>query len=128
LLTVSQVQDIVVGTKNFTEVAKPSEIMQLLLNDEQLATLDTTVTSAQDVKTSGDAAARDLWNEEGDDFFGHSGPNSGLAGADVADDENGGPVPTASTRGKKRKPGGTGAPRGRKPGRKKAMAEDSAHL
>jgi DNA helicase INO80 len=127
LLTVSQVQDIVVGTKNFTEVAKPSEIMQLLLNDEQLATLDTTVASAQDVKTSGDAAARDLWNEEGDDFFGHSGPNSGLAG-DVADDENSGPVPTASTRGKKRKPGGTGAPRGRKPGRKKAMAEDSAHL
>ncbi|KAJ6575249.1 SNF2 family N-terminal domain-containing protein [Mycena capillaripes] len=111
------VQDIVVGTKNFTEVAKPSEIMQLLLNDEQLAALDTTAPSAQDVKTSGDAAARDLWNEEGDDFFGHSGPNPGSVGADVADDENGGPVPTASTRGKKRK--STGAPRGRKPGKKK---------
>ncbi|KAJ7619158.1 SNF2 family N-terminal domain-containing protein [Mycena polygramma] len=108
------VQDIVVGTKNFTEVAKPSEIMQLLLNDEQLATLDTTATSApQDVKTSGDTAARDLWNEEGDDFFGHSGPNTGVANVDVADDEGGAPAPTASTRGKKRKPG-TGAPRGRK--------------
>jgi len=123
------VQDIVVGTKNFTEVAKPSEIMQLLLNDEQLATLDTTAasgSSAQDVKTSGDAAARDLWNEEGDDFFGHSGPNP--AGADVADDENGSaPAPTTSTRGKKRKPGGTGAPRGRKPGKKKAgTVDDSA--
>ncbi|KAJ7837479.1 SNF2 family N-terminal domain-containing protein [Mycena olivaceomarginata] len=122
------VQDIVVGTKNFTEVAKPSEIMQLLLNEEQLATLDTTATSgssAQDVKTSGDAVARDLWNEEGDDFFGHSGPNAGLA-ADIPEDENGGgSAPTTSTRGKKRKPG-TGAPRGRKPGKKKAvMAEDS---
>lgn len=128
MLSVSKVQDIVVGTKNFTEVAKPSEIMQLLLNEEQLATLDTTATSgssAQDVKTSGDAVARDLWNEEGDDFFGHSGPNAGLA-ADIPEDENGGgSAPTTSTRGKKRKPG-TGAPRGRKPGKKKAvMAEDS---
>ncbi|KAF7339360.1 SNF2 family helicase ATPase [Mycena sanguinolenta] len=127
------VQDIVVGQKNFTEVAKPSEIMQLLLNDEQLATLDTTAasgSSSRDVKTSGDAVARDLWTEEGDDFFGHSGPTPGLAGTDVAEDENGGgPAPTASTRGKKRKPGGTGAPRGRKPGRKKAgVAEDSAPL
>ncbi|KAJ7727846.1 SNF2 family N-terminal domain-containing protein [Mycena maculata] len=124
------VQDIVVGTKNFTEVAKPSEIMQLLLNDEQLATLDTTASSserpAQDPgKASGAAAATDLWNEEGDDFFGHSGPTAGSAvGAEALDEENsGGPVPTAS-RGKKRKPG-TGAPRGRKPGKKKAgMTED----
>ncbi|KAJ7170009.1 SNF2 family DNA-dependent ATPase [Mycena filopes] len=118
------VQDIVVGTKNFTEVAKPSEIMQLLLNDEQLASLDTTAPApAQDsVKPVDDA--RDLWNEEGDDFFGHSGPNP--LGADVVDDETGAPA-TTSTRGKKRKP--TGAPRGRKPGKKKAgTADDSAPL
>ncbi|KAJ7492495.1 SNF2 family DNA-dependent ATPase [Mycena latifolia] len=123
------VQDIVVGTKNFTEVAKPSEIMQLLLNDEQLATLDTTTAQGPAIKTSDDAAGRDLWNEEGDadDFFGHSGPTTGLPqAADAAEDENGGPVSTA-TRGKKRK--ATGAPRGRKPGKKKAgMTEDSAPL
>ncbi|KAJ7181791.1 SNF2 family DNA-dependent ATPase [Mycena crocata] len=126
------VQDIVVGTKNFTEVAKPSEIMQLLLNDEQLATLETTPAvpgrSAQDVvKSSGDAG--DLWNEEeGDDFFGHSGPVSGSGpNVDGVEDENGGPVPTtSSTRGKKRK--STGAPRGRKPGKKKGTNEDSAPL
>ncbi|KAJ7446520.1 SNF2 family N-terminal domain-containing protein [Mycena galericulata] len=125
------VQDIVVGTKNFTEVAKPSEIMQLLLNDEQLATLDTTAApggSAQDPGKAAGAAATDLWNEEGDDFFGHSGPTPGpTIGTDAVDEENGGPVPTV-TRGKKRKPG-TGAPRGRKPGRKKAgMPEDSVPL
>lgn len=113
-----QVQDIVVGAKNFTDVAKPSEIMQLLLNEEQLATLDSTSTSGPSQEpgnASGDVIARDLWNEEGDDFFGHTGPTSGLAGPEVADDEA---VPTAATRGKKRKQG-TGAPRGRKPGKRK---------
>ncbi|KAJ7706045.1 SNF2 family N-terminal domain-containing protein [Mycena rosella] len=124
------VQDIVVGTKNFTEVAKPSEIMQLLLNDEQLATLDTTAAQGPAIKPSGDAPARDLWNEEDDNdisFFGHSGPTAALAQvADPVEDENGGPAPTA-TRGKKRK-NATGAPRGRKPGRKKAGTEESAPL
>ncbi|KAJ6621237.1 SNF2 family N-terminal domain-containing protein [Mycena sp. CBHHK59/15] len=124
------VQDIVVGTKNFTEVAKPSEIMQLLLNDEQLATLDTSAPgrTVQDPGNSaGDAVARDLWNEEGDDFFGHSGPSTvpiGTCAEAGEDDQNGTPVP-AATRGKKRKPGATGAPRGRKPGKKKA-AEGAA--
>jgi DNA helicase INO80 len=123
------VQDIVVGTKNFTEVAKPSEIMQLLLNDEQLATLDTSTAgrpASDSVKTAGEAGARDLWNEEeGDDFFGHSGLSAGAlgVGTEAAEDEqNGTPVPTA-TRGKKRKSGATGAPRGRKPGKKKAAEE-----
>ena len=122
-------QDIVVGTKNFTEVAKPSEIMQLLLNDEQLATLDTTpAQGAPAIKAAGDEAARDLWNEEGDDFFGHSGPTTGPSpSVDIAEEENGGPVPAPATRGKKRKPG-TGAPRGRKPGKKKAATEDAAPL
>ncbi|KAJ6604781.1 SNF2 family DNA-dependent ATPase [Mycena vulgaris] len=79
------------------------------------------------IKTSGDA---DLWNEEGDDFFGHSGPTAGPPQAAEAEDEDGGPAPApaAATRGKKRKPP-TGAPRGRKPGKKKAgMTEDSAPL
>ena len=46
---VRQVQDIVVGNKTFTDVAKPSEIVQLLLNEDQLANLDT---------NAGDASAK----------------------------------------------------------------------
>ncbi|KAJ7103398.1 SNF2 family N-terminal domain-containing protein [Mycena belliarum] len=122
------VQDIVVGTKNFTEVAKPSEIMQLLLNDEQLATLDTTATQGPPINASDDAAGRDLWNEEGDgdDFFGHSAPIAApVQAGDAIDDETGGQGSATATRGKKRR--ATGAPRGRKPGKKKAgLLEDPA--
>ena len=70
-------QDIVVGNKNFTDVTKPSEIVQLLLNEDQLANLETTAASSakkNGKKTPGqadtDAAVRDLWNDEGDEFFG----------------------------------------------------------
>ncbi|KAF7303328.1 SNF2 family helicase ATPase [Mycena kentingensis (nom. inval.)] len=81
------VQDIVVGNKTFTDVAKPSEIMQLLLNDEQLANLDASAAGSNEKSTSAGAPARDLWNEEeGDDFFGHAGTNGATAGAT----ENGG--------------------------------------
>lgn len=121
------------GNKNFTDVTKPSEIVQLLLNDEQLATLDTSAATGLSEKQAGkqpertfettDEPIRDLWNDEGDDFFGHSstGGNGTAVVADIVDDENGTPGPrTTGTRGKKRKPGGTGAPRGRKPGAGKA--------
>ncbi|EGO04005.1 hypothetical protein SERLA73DRAFT_102360 [Serpula lacrymans var. lacrymans S7.3] len=81
------VQDIVVGNKNITDVAKPSEIVQLLLNDDQLAGLDPSgnvgLSSQQTGKRQAKAAPsggepeRDLWNDEGDDFFGHStGPSA----------------------------------------------------
>jgi len=117
------VQDLVVGNKNFTEVTKPSEIVQLLLNDDQLANLD----------TSGDLSAkqagkrpvraddgngkqmRDLWNEEGDDFFGHSGA-AGTAELVEEDKDAGTPVPSVSISRKRKGP--TGAPRGRRPGSK----------
>lgn len=121
----SQVQDIVVGSKTFTDVAKPSDIVQLLLNDEQLANLDTSTVAGSSKNTSkqpegGDAPVRDLWNDEGDDFFGHTGATNGSAAlaGDVVEDENGTPIPSA--RGKKRKSGATGAPRGRKPGKKRS--------
>jgi hypothetical protein len=48
-----QVQDIVVGNKNFTDVTKPSEIVQLLLNDDQLANLDSSNTSGSSSKKTG---------------------------------------------------------------------------
>ncbi|KAJ3851493.1 SNF2 family DNA-dependent ATPase [Lentinula lateritia] len=96
------VQDIVVGSKNFTDVAKPSEIVQLLLNDEQLASLDTSGSQgAANSKGKGVAdSTRDLWIEEGDEFF--AGPQStavGSLGIEAAEDENG-----ASMK-KRKKPG-----------------------
>ncbi|KAJ4486296.1 SNF2 family DNA-dependent ATPase [Lentinula aciculospora] len=95
------VQDIVVGSKNFTDVAKPSEIVQLLLNDEQLASLDTSDSQrGANGKGKGVADSRDLWLEEGDEFF--AGPQStaaGAAGNEVAEDENG------ESKQKRKKPG-----------------------
>jgi len=118
------VQDIVVGNKNFTDVTKPSEIVQLLLNDEQLASLESSnrlpgnrKDNPGDEKQDDQTAVRDLWNEEGDDFFGHTA----TVPAERQDDESV-PVVSHSTRGKRRKPGTTGATRGRKPGPKKKVA------
>lgn len=114
------VQDIVVGNKNLTDVAKPSEIVQLLLNDEQLAGLDTSATAelSSDLPANGSTEPiRDLWDEEGDDdFFGHSSSAVVNGQADAPPEENGDPVPT-SGRGRKRKPGTRG---GRRGGKRKA--------
>jgi len=113
------VQDIVVGNKTFTDVTKPSEIVQLLLTEDQLANLETTEPSTKSKgKKRADAvqadAGRDLWNDEGDEFFGQSA--SGQAGnvGDGVDDDSGTPIPTTG-RGRKRG-GGTGASRGRRSG------------
>jgi DNA helicase INO80 len=119
------VQDLVVGNKSFTDVTKPSEIMQLLLNDDQLASFGTSGSlsakqagkrAARSNDTAGDQM-RDLWNEEGDDFFGHAAPAGASATEQVDEDKDAGtPVPSTTTV-KKRK-GATGAPRGRRPGSK----------
>ncbi|KAF9068102.1 SNF2 family N-terminal domain-containing protein [Rhodocollybia butyracea] len=94
------VQDIVVGSKNFTDVAKPSDIVQLLLNDEQLANLNTTGSQGDaDRKGKGVADTRDLWLEEGDEFFaGPQAPGVVAAGNDGGEGESG-----ASTK-KRKKP------------------------
>jgi DNA helicase INO80 len=111
------VQDIVVGNKNFTDVTKPSEIVQLLLNDEQLATLNNTTPPTMsdnhgDAKgMSGHAGGPDLWNDEEDNFFGHSGNIATAVASDVVDADT--PI-SNSTRGKKRKAGTSNVPRGRK--------------
>ncbi|KAG6911866.1 hypothetical protein DXG01_000113 [Tephrocybe rancida] len=115
------VQDIVVGNKTFTDVTKPSEIVQLLLNDEQLATLSSSasqVPSGQPDATLQEGEmkpAQDLWNDEEDNFFGHSAP---LPPVPEGDDQG---TPASTSRGKKRK-GTTGAPRGRRPGGRKKIA------
>ncbi|KAG5648097.1 hypothetical protein DXG03_007132 [Asterophora parasitica] len=123
------VQDIVVGNKNFTDVTKPSEIVQLLLNDEQLANLNSSTASqvpcCQHEGTSTQKPAQDLWNDEEDNFFGHSGPLAPTLAQDA--DENQAPIAT-SARGKKRKPGATGAPRGRRPGKRKLASETATPI
>lgn len=115
-------QDIVVGNKNFTDVTKPSEIVQLLLNDDQLANLDSSNANASGSSSkkagkravgvsevpSGDTM-RDLWNEEGDDFFGHSSNNNGAAAPpEGVEEEEGAATPA---KGKKRKAGAAARPR-----------------
>lgn len=123
------VQDIVVGNKNLTDVAKPSEIVQLLLNDEQFAGLDTSATadlSAEIPANGSTEPIRDLWDEDGDDdFFGHSNP-SAVANSQVEalQEENGDPMPS-SGRGKKRKPGNRG---GRRGGKRKAATDHAPVL
>ncbi|KZT44635.1 hypothetical protein SISSUDRAFT_976705 [Sistotremastrum suecicum HHB10207 ss-3] len=136
------VQDIVVGNKQFTDVAKPSEIVSLLLNDDELATLGAQGSSMDRLKASDSSTSdkrgsgrngkdqtstsiagpstRDLWNEEGDDFFGSSAtvPN----GSAAILDEEAPAASTPSTRGRKNGTGtGTGAKRGRKPGSGKGV-------
>jgi DNA helicase INO80 len=106
----------VVGNKNLTEVTKPSEIVQLLLNDEQLASFESsnhlpTADGGQNGDKDKQTVVRDMWNDDGDDFFGHTV----TACLDRVDD-NIGPGPSQATRGKGRK---AGASRGRKPGPKK---------
>lgn len=108
-------------------MAKPSEIVQLLLNDEQLANIDNTNGPGLPSKKTGkrpgtgsanadNDAVRDLWNDEGDDFFGHLA-NQGNATADKGEED--GPV-AAPSRGKKRKGGSSGVSRARKMGGKAA--------
>ncbi|KAH7883708.1 SNF2 family N-terminal domain-containing protein [Phlebopus sp. FC_14] len=118
------VQDIVVGNKNFTDVAKPSEIVQLLLNDEQLANIEnpsapglsSTKSGKQTstaVNNAGDSI-RDFWNDEGDDFFGHT-VGEGAANTDKGEEDEG---PSAPRPGKRRKVVASGTSRPRKAGGK----------
>ncbi|KAF8740591.1 hypothetical protein AX14_007973 [Amanita brunnescens Koide BX004] len=122
------VQDIVVGNKNFTDVTKPSEIVQLLLNDEQLANLDPSTAAqglaSRDVPVEGLSSAapvRDLWNDEGDDFFKPSSGAQASLGNGASntpnEEETGAPVPVARSR--KRRTGAAGP---RKGGKRKSTA------
>lgn len=125
LIHVIQVQDIVVGNKQFTEVAKPKEIVSLLLNDDELANLEkqgsdnAIAPRNQNKRVAGSTnetsqAVREMWNEEGDDFFGQSGPGPSIPVTEAGDEEErefAAPAPK-STRGRKRG-GGPGRGRGR---------------
>lgn len=137
-----QVQDIVVGNKQFTDVAKPNEIVSLLLNDDELANLEkqgsNSAISAKKLnkRSTGSSdetsqAVRDLWAEEGDDFFGHGGPAGSATIAEIPDEDDMTPIPMTKTsgRGKKRRgpvPGSTrGGRGGAGRGQKRKHAGDS---
>jgi len=114
-----------VGNKNFTDVTKPSEIVHLLLNDEQLASLQsssrlsTNEQATSTEKPSQQEPMQDLWNEEGD---GHmtSVP------AECGDEENMATT-SQSIRGNRRK-SGTETIRGRKTGPKKNSVQLTLRL
>ncbi|KAH9857919.1 SNF2 family N-terminal domain-containing protein [Lenzites betulinus] len=130
------VQDIVVGNKTFTDVAKPSEIVQLLLNEDQLAGLEansggTSARAAGKKPAGADTPVQDLWNEEGDEFFGQSSAGQGGKGAGQEDNEDESVPATPAPRGRGRRgrggARGTGAGRGGKPrGRGRGKANASA--
>ena len=103
----------VVGNKNFTDLTKPSEIVQLLLNEDQLANLNSgnvdpsQSLSGQPITNGSMLGSRELWNEEGDDFFtSATGNASGNAGGtpDIIEDEAGAGNATKKKRARQRKP------------------------
>jgi len=104
----------VVGNKSFTDLTKPSEIVQLLLNEDQLANLNSgnvdpsQSLSGQPITNGSMAVSRELWNEEGDDFFtGATSTAPGNAGGtplDIIEDEAGAGNATRKKRAKPRKP------------------------
>ena len=121
-----QVQDIVVGNKNFTDVTKPNEIVSLLLNDDELANLEKQGSgenmaaskrlSKQPPRGETSEVVRDLWAEEGDDFFGHSGPAAAPSGENQ-DEDDGTPNPTTNNN-RSKKGRSSAANRGRRPNQK----------
>ncbi|KAI0778036.1 SNF2 family N-terminal domain-containing protein [Trametes elegans] len=115
------VQDIVVGNKTFTDVTKPSEIVQLLLTEDQLANLDannsggdgTSVKAAGKKPVGAESSMQDLWNEEGDEFFGQSSGQAGKGGAQDENDDESAPVtPAPRGRGRRGRGGSRGGGRG----------------
>jgi len=104
----------VVGNKNFTDLTKPSEIVQLLLNEDQLANLNSgnvdpsQSLSGQPITNGSMPVSRELWNEEGDDFFtgatGNAPGNAGGTPPDIIEDEAGAGNTTRKKRAKPRKP------------------------
>ncbi|KAF9787052.1 DNA ATP-dependent helicase [Thelephora terrestris] len=104
------VQDMVVGNKNFTDLTKPSEIVQLLLNEDQLANLNSgnvdpsQSLSGQPITTGSMPVSRELWNEEGDDFFTAAVTgNAGGTPPDIIEDEAGAGAATKKKRARPRK-------------------------
>lgn len=103
----------VVGNKSFTDLTKPSEIVQLLLNEDQLANLNSGNVdpshslSGQPITNGSMHVSGELWSEEGDDFFtgavGNATGNTAGASVDIIEDEAGTGTKTKKKRAKPRK-------------------------
>lgn len=95
-----------VGNKQLMDIAKPSEIVSLLLNDDELANLDpsTSFTGADTKDKAAPRETRDLWVDDGDDFFGATAvnPESNIV---AREDEIPAPAPTRPASKRGRKPG-----------------------
>jgi chromatin-remodeling ATPase INO80 len=120
VLTPTQVQDIVVGNKQLMDIAKPSEIVSLLLNDDELANLGSTATlSRADVREQPPKpfpqVSRDLWVDDGDDFFGATS-NVTDNMIPLREEENPAPVVPKAPAKRGRKPGRGRGSHKKKPG------------
>ena len=92
------------GNKQFTEATTSKEIVSLLLDDDQLANLATkgmpsVQSTSLEPQTSGSTmlqqpmtSSRDLWADEGDEFFGSSTLGAQQAAADALDNA---PIPSS---------------------------------
>ncbi len=125
LIHVVQVQDIVVGNKQFTEVAKPKEIVSLLLNDDELANLENQdqimllrpvikIRELPALRTKPRKRFVRCGMKRGMISSGRAGPGNSMPVTDAGDEEERDFAAPAvkSTRGKKRG-GGPGRGRGR---------------
>jgi len=85
------VQDIMVGSKQFSEGAKTSDIASLL-NDDELAMVNSSRNPGISTPTNGDeqgqtdSTIRDMWHEERDDFFGQETSMEAALDAEVNDE------------------------------------------
>jgi DNA helicase INO80 len=123
------VQDIVVGNKTLSDVNKPNDIVQLLLTDDQIGEDGGAYPSDKSLgkrPVASDGPADGWAQEDGDDFFGHSGPPAAAAGGDSVIEDTGEVVPV-SGRGRGRGRGrGAGRGTGRGRGRGKAAGEPTS--
>ena len=98
--------------------------MSLLLNDDELANLEKQSANSEGsgkglskipatASSVNELAVKDLWADEGDDFFGQ--PSSASHNVpDVAEEDDTGTIPSAASLRGRKKYGASGAPRGRK--------------
>jgi len=128
------VQDIVVGNKSLTDVAKPSEIVSLLLNEDEMEGIRASsnmpnngLSALASNGQSSSSIGRDLWNEEGDDFFGHSAGNANTRAQDsepyVGEEPPAQATPPGRGRGRGGRKRGSGSTRGRKSGKRGATKD-----
>jgi hypothetical protein len=86
-----QVQDIVVGNKQFADGARTNDIASLLLNDDEMALIDTVreETAANvDAPLQSAQGLGNIWQVEGDDFFGQATSAQAVLDAEVTDEIN----------------------------------------